>query len=254
MIPAYKSPAFTSWFARDAERRIRTAFDGVYVRGLAGLRDALARGPLLVVTNHTAWWDPLVSLMVGVRLLGADAYALMDAKNLERLPFFGRVGAFGVTLGDPADGARAIRYAAKLLVAPVSTQGPRATRAPNRLVWIFAQGREVPVTVRPLGFRAGAGEVARVARRAAVVAGALRYEMGSAPRPALWASFDAAEGGATATTESLEARVTTELDRIEGALGGNDEGFEPVQAPRGDATFSLAQTALSWIARPRALR
>ncbi len=199
-----------------------------------------------MVTNHTSWWDPLVAVMVTVRLLGADGYALMDASNLERLPFFGRVGAFGVDLRDPADGARAIRHAAKLL-------GPQ-----GRLVWVFPQGREVPITARPLAFRPGSGEIARVARGAVVVPGALRYEMGAAPRPTLWLSFGPPvepRHDPREATRAHEAAVETELERVDRAVTrGADREFASVIPPRRERAFELAQSALAWLTRPRLSR
>jgi 1-acyl-sn-glycerol-3-phosphate acyltransferase len=246
MIAADKSALFSGLFARHAERRIARTFEAVRVRGLAGLVGALGAGPVLVVTNHTAWWDPLVAIFLCVRVLGADAYAMMDAANLARLPFFARVGAFGVDLADPADGARAIRYAAKLLSAE------------GRLVWIFAQGREVPVTARPLGFRPGAGEVARVARRAVVVPGALRYEMGPTPKPTLWLSFGEPVPAATDVAQARRAQedaVVRELERIERAIGGAEAGdFEAVVPPRRERLFAVAQAILAWMTRPRLRR
>jgi 1-acyl-sn-glycerol-3-phosphate acyltransferase len=245
MIPARKSEGFVRWFSGDAERRIKRSFDAVRVRGLDAMRAALARGPMLVVSNHTAWWDPLVALFVGVRLLGADAYALMDARNLERLPFFGKAGAIGVDLGDPADGARAIRYAAKLLAGT------------NRLLWIFAQGREVPITVRPLGFRPGSGEIARLAG-ASVIPAALRYEVGGTPKPALWVSLGdplAHGAGRRGVHRAHEELVTGELDRIERAIAGDGvDEFAGIHSRRPDPRFALAEFALAWLTRPRARR
>ncbi len=247
MIPARRSAWFTRWFAERARRRIQRAFAEMRVRGLAGLRSALARGPVLVVSNHTAWWDPLVTLVVCAQELRADAYAMMDAGRLRELPFFARVGAFGVALDDPADGARAIRYAAKRLDRP------------GRLVWIFPQGREAPVTARPLGFRAGAAEVARLARRACVVPIALRYEHGEAPRPVVWIAIGEARHVASAprrTAESvrqeLEGAVTAELDRVDAALvHGRDEGFEVLLRGRESFWARMPQTLLAWATRPR---
>lgn len=242
MIPARKSPRFTAWFARDAEQRLRRGFDAVRCRGIEGLRAAVRERPVVVVTNHTAWWDPLVALVTSVRVLEADAYAMMDAKNLERLPFFGKVGAFGVDLDDPRDGARAIRYGAKLLDRP------------GRLLWIFAQGKEVPITARPVVFRPGAAEIARIAK-AAVVPGALRYEMGKTPEPTLWLSFgtplDASRDVDAARAEH-EARVDEELDRIDRAIvSGEDAGaFELLYTKPKGALFGVAQAALAFLTRP----
>ncbi len=241
MIPARKSAWFSRVFARDAERRLTRSFEAVRVRGLASLEAAARAGPVLVVTNHTAWWDPLVAIYIAIQLLGADAYALMDARNLERLPFFARVGAFGVDLADASDGARAIRYAVKLL-------------RERRLVWIFAQGREVPITVRPIVFRPGSAEIARLAE-AACVPGAVRYELGASPRPTVWLSFGEVLP-ASARREDHERAVACELDAIDRALvtgAASASDFEVVCTGRPARLFRLAEWALARLSRPRAL-
>jgi 1-acyl-sn-glycerol-3-phosphate acyltransferase len=241
VIPARKSAGFTRFFAADATRRLEASFQSIRARGIAPMAAALASGPVLVVTNHTAWWDPLVALFLSVRVLGADAYAMMDAKNLERLPFFGKVGAFGVDLGDARDGARAIRYAAGLL-----------TQA-NRLVWVFPQGRERPITARPLGFQSGSAAIARLARTP-TFPGALRYEMGSTPRPNLWISFGAPLELADDRKQdriAQENAVTNELARIDRALvDGDERDFDVLHARSDDAGFALAERALAWLTRP----
>ena len=224
---------------------MRRSFGALRVRGLEPVRALMAQGPVLVVSNHTAWWDPLVVLVLTTRVLRVDAYAMMDANNLRRLPFFGLVGAFGVDLDLPADGARAIRYAAKLLDRP------------GRVVWIFAQGRERPMTARPLGFRGGTAEIARVARRAAVVPVALRYEHGARPEPDLYVSFGAplARDGARdaeAARLAQEAAVTEELDALDAALcGGAGSEWEPIFEVRPSRVMGLLQAALAWLTRPR---
>lgn len=243
MIPARKSPPFARFFAADAERRLRRGFHEVRARGIDGLRDALVRQPVLLVTNHTAWWDPIVAVFVSLRVVRADAYAMMDAANLRRLPFFGMVGAFGVDPHDPRDGARAIRYAAKLLDTP------------GRLVWVFPQGREIPITVHPLEFQPGSGQIARVARRAIVIPGALRYEMGGTPKPTAWLSFGPplpTLSDPHAGTLAQEEAVGEELAHVERAIAeGEDESFERLLAPRPDQVFSVAQSLLAWVARRR---
>jgi len=248
MIRSTKSARFAGWFARDAETRIAKTFSRVRIRGLAGLRAAIDAGPVLVVSNHTAWWDPLVALVLSQRVLEADSYALMDAKNLARLPFFGKVGAFGVDLDDPRDGARAIRYATKLLLA-----APEA----RRLVWIFAQGREVPITRRPLGFRRGGGEIAKLARGARVVPVALRYEMGSEPEPALWIAIGQPSSRPISDAREEHARqesaVTEELDRIERGIADDPGDFEVLLAKRPSRVFAILQAILVWWTRPRSL-
>jgi len=233
MIPAEKSRFVAGWLARDAASRIRRSFQASYVRGITTMRERLAAGPVLVVSNHTSWWDPIVLQYLCTRVLGADAYAMMDAKNLERLAFFKKVGAFGVDLEDPRDGVRAMRYAAKLLDRP------------GRLVWIFPQGREVPITQRPLGFRPGSAVVARFAKKACVVPAALRYEMGKDPLPYLWATF-----GDPSTRDAHDVAVEREMDRLDRAiLTGDAAGYDVLHARSESLGFRFAQAALSWLMR-----
>ena len=59
-----------------------------------------ARSPVLLVANHTCWWDSLVFFDLLYRSLGADAYAMMDAGNLRRLRVLGWIGGIGVERGD----------------------------------------------------------------------------------------------------------------------------------------------------------
>ncbi|HMY20759.1 MAG TPA: lysophospholipid acyltransferase family protein [Polyangium sp.] len=215
MIRARRVNWFNAWFSGHARSRIRTTFGEVRVHGLERAQAHAREAPLIVVSNHTSWWDPLVALHVSTHLLEKAGHAMMDAKNLRRLPFFGLVGGFGVELGNAQDGAAVIEYAAKLL------------EVPNNLVWIFPQGAERPIHERPLGFRRGSGEIARLAPQARVLPLGLWYEFGGVEKPTLWLSFgdvvkttdDAAENRA-----AQEEAVTAELVRIEGAMGRTNAG------------------------------
>lgn len=232
MIPAQKSPFFTWFLARDAESRLRRSFATWRVRGVEALAETLRTRPVLVVSNHASWWDPIVVQWLAHRVLRVDAYAMMDAKNLVRLPFFRKVGAFGVDLASARDGVRAIRYAAGLLDRP------------GRLVWVFPQGAETPIT-RPLEFRPGAAAIARLAPGAAVVPVGLRYEHGGTPEPDLWASIGApvAEGGA----DAQRAAVAAELAAIEAALG--TETFPVLHRRSPSGVQRLAEASLAWLTR-----
>ncbi len=237
MIPARKRPLFNAWFSGHARDRVRATFGATLVHGLARTRALCAEAPVLLVANHTAWWDPLVALHVAQHLLGVDGYAMMDAKNLRRLPFFAFVGAFGVDLDRPADGAAAIKYTARLLDRP------------GRAVWIFPQGRERPITERPLAFRPGSAEIARVARKAQAVPVGLRYEFGAEERPSLYISLGAPlpkERDVALARGAHELAVEAELQRIERAVRGEGDDFEAVhRAP----TSWFGEAATSMLAR-----
>ncbi len=246
MIPSRRSGPFSAWFASHARSRIQRSFGRVYVRGLARVRELATASPLLVVSNHTSWWDPLVILHASQHLLGTEGHAMMDAKNLRRLPFFSLVGAFGVDLDRPSDGASAIRHAARLLDRP------------GRLVWIFPQGDERPIT-EPLTFRGGSAHVARVARGALTIPAAIRYEHAAEELPRLYLSFGAPlpyDRDVNTACESQVSAVAHELSIIDAAVCSRPfagEPFELIHRKDPGWTAALAERALSVLTRPRAL-
>jgi 1-acyl-sn-glycerol-3-phosphate acyltransferase len=240
MIPARKSP-FLSWFmGRHAEGRLRRDFRFVKVHGLQHLRDALSRGPVLLISNHTSWWDPMFCMVFAHRLLRFDGYAMMDAENLRKLPFLGRIGAFGVERGHRDE--EALTYAAERLSAP------------NTLVWVFPQGDERPITERPLGFKQGAAVIAHAAPSATTIPLAIRYHFGSTPLPEAWLAFGPPVSAPTDGSEPIdairaaqEAAVTAELDRIDARLRGSDvDPFETLYARAHPLRQRLAEGTLAW--------
>lgn len=239
MIRARRVGWFNAWFSGHARSRIRNTFGEVRVRGLDAARASAAEVPLLILSNHTSWWDPLVALHISTHMLGTVGHALMDAKNLRRVPFFGLVGAFGVDLDQPADGAAAIRYAARLL------------EEPQHMVWVFPQGAERPIHERPLGFRAGTGEIARVAKKAKVLPVGFYYQFGGVEKPTLWISFGEVLGAGRDTAknrEAQEAAVTAELDRIDKALAGEGLGeFATQWRSKESALARLMERMLAWM-------
>lgn len=241
MIPARRSALFAAWFSRHCDQRLRRSFHEVRVLGLQTLREAARRGPVLVVSNHTAWWDPLMAVYLTQRVLKLQAYAMMDASNLQRLPFFAKVGAFGVDRSNPHDGARALRYAAKLL------------HSPGQLVWIFAQGDERPIA-EPLEFRPGSAELARIARRATVLPLALRYEHGGAEKPYALVAIGEPLGTSsdTETTRLDQQRaVAAQMERLEAVARSKDyDHMVSLQTARVSWLGLLAERILAWVTRP----
>lgn len=242
MIPADKSRFMSAWLARDAQSRVNSTFGRVLCRGVQDAVDALSQSPLLVVSNHTSYWDPLVALLFSVRILRADGYAMMDATNLRRLPFFRKVGAFGVDLDDARDGARAIRYGAKLLSGP------------GKLLWVFPQGKEVPAVEAPLVFRGGSAEIARVAKHARTLPVGIRYVFAGERLPRLYVSIGAPlahDRDTERARAAQETAVAAELAHIADALASPDgnDGFEVRSWREDGAIFRLAQRALAWMTR-----
>lgn len=242
MIRDFKRDWFVRWFSGQVERRVRMGFSRVFVRGLDSLRGALAVGPVLVVSNHTSYWDPMLVMHLCCRILGCDAYAMMVAENLRRRPFLGRMGGFGFDPDDPRDGARAVRYAARLLDRP------------GRLVWIFPQGAERPSAEAVSGFRPGAALIARLAQRASVIPVGFDYEMGGLEKPMAFISVGprlVADGPLDDDEVAMEMGVRDQLDLIDACLLGHSVAgeFSTVLVSRPSPWSRWAEALLSALTR-----
>ena len=137
-----RHPAFLRMARRYTRRRIARRLDGLWVSGLDQARAALAGRPLIFASNHVAWWDALLLLPID-EALGGLGWAVMDARNLRRLPFLGWVGALPLDRSSPERSRHCLQSCAELLDRP------------GRALWIFPQGRQRPAHLRPLDLRGG---------------------------------------------------------------------------------------------------
>lgn len=229
MIEAAPWPGFARWFNRQTTARLRRSFAAVHVQGLQDLQRAASRSSVLLVANHSAWWDGLVAIWLGnVHVPGSSTHGLFDAQNLSRLRFFQWLGGFGVDRTSRRDGARVTRYALSLL------------QRPGALVWVFPQGEEQPPHV-PLHFEPGAAGIARRAPQTVVLPVAFAYVFEGDALPHLYISV----GGPLSPERRHDPRgqaqaVDAERSRIQQAQLQHRAGFE---------TLLAAPTSRGWGAR-----
>lgn len=220
MIPARHDPLFAAVFARYTAWSIRRNLSAVWVRG--SLPRTLA--PLVVAAQHVAWWDPMVLFHLSRIRFDGTHYTMMEAANLSRLRFFGRLGAFGVERASRAETLATMRYALARL------------REPGSRVWIFPQGRLAPADARPLDCDPGATWLA-VRARALVVAVALRYEYLDAQHPQAFVSFSEPRLlealPPSDAPDPVETMLTAEADRLSTAVATSDRtGYDLVMRGR----------------------
>ena len=137
-----RRPKFLAIARGYARRRVARRLDGVWVSGLDEVRAALGGRPLIFAANHVAWWDVMLLLILD-EALGGVGWAVMDAENLRKLPFFGWVGALPLDRSSPESSRHCLESSAALLDRP------------GRSIWIFPQGRQRPAHLRPLDLRPG---------------------------------------------------------------------------------------------------
>lgn len=198
MLLPHKNRFFSRWFTHVIDGRLRRTFAQVTVHGLAHL--PVGKPPLLLIANHSSYWDALLIVWLSHHVLGAHAYAWMHAHTLQDMPMFQLLGAFGVDGGAPADIKAALKFSQKLLDRD------------NHALWIFPQGDEKPLERRPLGFQRGSAFLAARAARAVTLPVALHYAFGRTEKPEVRICIGAPLAAGTATVAHHEAAVTCLLD------------------------------------------
>ena len=174
------------------------------------------------------------------RVRRATPYAMMDAASLRRLSFSGRIGGFWRR---PHQRLRDLGRSDPLRCSPPRRPRPRG--------WVFPQGRERPVTERPLASAAAArrwrvrGEGGHRAPRdpatsSAGPSGPAAVDVGEAIAPSATWKRSARAPGARAVTEVPSTRVDGRSRRgaTSRATGGD---------PRPESALALRRSALAWM-------
>jgi 1-acyl-sn-glycerol-3-phosphate acyltransferase len=167
-------------------------------------------GPLVIYSNHPAWWDAALYILLAGKLLpGFESFAPIDAAMLTRYRFFGRIGAFGIDPGSRR-GAVAFLAAAEEILS-----------RPNRALLVTAQGRFVDARVRPVRLRSGIAALAKQAPHASFLPLAIEYtfwtERGAEALVAFGPPRAGAELAALPRAECLsllEADLEAAMDRL----------------------------------------
>ena len=174
--------------------------------------------PVVVYSNHPAWWDAAVYILAADRLLpGYQSYAPIDAEMLRRYGVFGRIGAFGVDLDSARGAAAFLRAGADILSQP------------RRALWITAQGRFGDVRERPLGVKAGVARLPELAPDCIVLPLAIEYSFWMERGAEACIAFGAPMLGRDLVALEREARrrhleeaLTATLDRLSADVQSRD--------------------------------
>jgi len=110
LLPAKPNPRFTRIFAWYSRRLLEKSFHAVRLaRDTEPSLSAAAahNGPLIILISHASWWDPLIGLFLTQRFTpapphGRASLAPMDLTQLKKMPFFRRIGIFGINPDDAA--------------------------------------------------------------------------------------------------------------------------------------------------------
>ncbi len=104
--------------------------------------------PVLLLPNHSTWWDGFFAFALNKQLFKRPFYLMMLEEQLQKYRFFTRLGAYSVRPGSPRSVAETLQYTASVL-----------SGQPPPLVCMFPQGELLPSHIRPLGYRRGAEHI-----------------------------------------------------------------------------------------------
>ena len=191
---------------------MKSRLHALHVAGLP--RQLPADRPLILAANHVSWFDGFILREVQRMLRpAAPFHAVMSATELDRFPFFRRLGVVGMDPGSTASIAGALR------------ELDRRARSHRDLVLVyFPQGRIWPAHRRPLGFARGVELFARRLEAVALPIG-LHLEPLNHVSPSCFVSVGEplTEG---VQADRLEREVELQLDAILALLSTAGEEVE----------------------------
>jgi len=218
--PPPKWPWLFHGFRWYAPHFVRRTFAAVRTSGHPWPADG---APVLAVTNHPSWYDPVVGTVLSFGLPTDDQYAAIDAAEYAKNRVFRRIGFVPVELHSVRGAADFLRRAGAILVRP------------GGVLWVTAQGRFVDVRDRPLNLRPGVGHLAKQMAAGWVVPVAFEYPFWDGTKPEALARV----GTPIAATEEPGRPTKAWTARIEAALTATQDALAVDARSRDPARFIL---------------
>ncbi len=137
--------------------------------------------PLILVPNHSSWWDGFFVYHLNRVLLHRRMYLMMLEDQLAKFPFFSLVGCFSIKPGSPKGISHSLNYTSALLEAPEAGQVA---------ICLFPQGELQPWGKRPLEYQPGLEWIVRHSKEAVqILPLAIRIEYRGEQRPEAFFQF-----------------------------------------------------------------
>lgn len=149
--------------------------------------------------NHTSWWDGLIPFLLNQRIFHQNARGMMEDIQLNRYPFFRRLGVFSINLTSTRSAMKSLRYAI------------RSMDRPNTSLYIYPQGKIEPFKTEDFNFRKGIGWLGKNLPQADVVPVGIYIHTKESDKPRL----EIRVGDSVKTDRSLSAGTITNKLEIE---------------------------------------
>lgn len=121
--------------------------------------------PLLLLPNHSTWWDGFFIYLLNKRIFRRTAYLMMLEAQLSKYKFFAKIGAYSIEPKHRQGIVESLEYTVELL------------KRGTPLISIFPQGELLPWHTRPLNYKRGVEWVLReYGKPVAILPAAIRTE------------------------------------------------------------------------------
>lgn len=175
------------------------------------------RTPLLLLPNHSTWWDGFFIHLLNHKFFQRPLHMMMLKEQLRPYSLLSRLGAYPITTDSHRAVAQALRHTVNLLQHQSSS-----------LVCIFPQGALLPWHIRPLGYRRGVEHILhRVPTTVTIVPLAIRCETLEQQRPKAYFLFGSpvyASPRHTPTTRALESTEEFLLNDLQERIITGEKG------------------------------
>ena len=214
------SPLTLRFFRRVVRRYFRRHFRAVAAQHADRLEHL--RGPVIVYGNHSSWWDPMLIVLLGERLMPhRNHYAPIDARALEQYPILRKIGIFPVEMASPRGAAHFLRTAEGIL-------------REGGVLWLTPQGRFADPREFPLAFKPGLAALSRRVPDVPLIPLAVEYTFWDERLPEALLHFGeplhlAPDATTPQTTRTLEnALATTMFALQQAAIARDPRAFQPI--------------------------
>lgn len=159
--------------------------------------------PVIAVSNHSSWWDPMLALYLSYFVFKKEFYAIFAEEQLVRYGIFRMVGGLGVNRDSHEDGLKFLKYTRDLL------------KDHDRMLWICPQG-ELHSPQVPIEFKKGFAQIVSHLPKVQILKMALSYDFWIEPNPEIVISITketlVPERGA-AFIDTLTTRIASDVQQ-----------------------------------------
>lgn len=162
--------------------------------------------PVLLLPNHSTWWDGFFIYLLNKKIFRRTAYLMMLRRQLSKYKFFAKIGAYSIEPENRRSIIESLEYTVELLNQEMS------------LVSVFPQGQLLPWHTRPLSYKRGVEWILRkYGKPVTVLPLAIRTEFLGEKRPSaffLFGTVDSFDAGTFHGMDWLERTETALLDDL----------------------------------------